>query len=282
MEDCTTVNAADDKVGSITVALFQGFAELGNVPSNLDKMKRRMREAKKMGADLIVFPELFTVGYNIDNSLMRKLAEKKNGKMFTELSKCANEMDIGVLYGYPELSESEDCLYNSVQFLDKRGLPLANYHKTHLWLEHGATTEAVFTPGNCLPDVFEFCGIKIGLLICFDIEFGEAARVLALRGADAILVPTASSTGLSKMLSGFLVASRAYENGVYIVYVNHSSEKLGGMSRCYDPKGEALISCGPDDEGIFLAEIKKVEEVSYYLTRRRPELYGDLMQMETS
>ena len=73
------------------------------------------------------------------------------------------------------------------------------------------------------------------------------------------------------VLSNALIASRAYKNHVYMVYINLSGERFGGMSRYYyDPKGETLVSCGPDDEGIFLAKIKKVGKVSpIYLAKRR-------------
>ncbi len=197
----------------VTIAMFQGAPELGEVQNNVNKMKNQMVEAKKMGADCIVFPELFTSGYMLNNDCMnndcmKELAERKDGKSFVELSQCARSNEIGVLYGYPELDGS---IYNSVQFIDKSGNRLANYRKMHLWID-STNIERVFTPGDTF-EMVEFCGLKIGLLICYDVEFCEAVRILALRGAEAILVPTACS---DQYFLDFLVASRAYENGIAI------------------------------------------------------------------
>lgn len=263
---------------SITVALFQGYAEAGDVRRNVDTMKGRMREAKELGADVIVFPELFASDYYLTHDQMRQLAQASSGSIFLELSEHARETGIGVLYGYPELDNSK--IYNSVQFIDKSGKSLANYRKTHLWLiDPSDNTEEVFEPGDDLSNVFEFCGVKIGLLICFDVEFSEAVRVLALRGADLVLVPTAVSTKFDiSIISDVVVPSRAFENGVYVAYVNHSGgPQFAGASRCYGPTGEALISCG-SEEGIFLTEVKALHEKSCYLTKRRPELYRVAMQ----
>lgn len=269
--------AKESKV-PLTVALFQGEAVLGDLQANLEKMKRQMKEAKTMGADLIVFPELFTTGYRLSADQMKEKAESKGGQTFLELSACAREMDIAVLYGYPELEENSGSKahYNSVQFIDKDGTPLQNYRKTHLWIDH-YNTEAVFTPGEALGNVFEFRGVKIGLLICFDVEFPETVRSLALRGAELILVPTASLVEYNiRVISQVMVASRAFENGVYVAYVNHCGGTFGGLSRCCGPNGATLASA-ETEEGILMATVTEIKEASYYLTNRRPSLYKELV-----
>lgn len=271
------------KPPSLTIAVFQGSAELGNVHCNVEKMKKQLKEAKKQGADVIIFPELFTVGYDVDHDLMTQLAEKKSGKTFTVLSECAKETGIGVLYGYPELAESGRELYNSAQFIDKCGNSIANYRKTHLWIENASSVEMVFTAGNDLTNVFEFCGIKVGILICVDVEFSETVRALALKGADVVLVPTAVSTDWDiKTLSNVVVAARAFESGIHVAYINlcGGAGNYAGTSSCYGPKGKALITCGGDEEGIFLAEIKKVK-TSFHMAKRRPELYKDLVDINS-
>ena len=150
------------------VAMYQGPCGLGEVQRNLDNMKQQMASAKAMGADVIVFPELFTCGYMLSNDRMRDLAEKKDGKIFMELSQCAKNNDIGVLYGYSEL-ETNSHIYNSVQFINKSGVSLSNYRKTHLW-RRSTDVEKVFTPGEDFAEPFEFCGMKVGLLICYDLR----------------------------------------------------------------------------------------------------------------
>ena len=264
---------------SISVAIYQGSAEFGSVNANLDKMKEQIKEAKKLGADVIVFPELFTTGYFLSRELMRELAEKRDGNSFSELSACARENDIGVLYGYPELSEN--LVYNTVQFLDKSGNSLENYRKNHPWIEHTTSIETVFTPGDRLSNVFEFCGLKIGLCICYEAEFPEIMRCLAVRGADVVFCPTACTNEYDmKFLCTSLVATRAFENGIYVAYINYCGGKFAGESRCYGPKGEPLVACGAEEEGIFLTEFKKIKQKSAFLLKRRPELYGDMMFKE--
>ena len=266
------------------IAMFQGYAESANLEANVQKMKVKMLEGKKMGADVIVFPELFTTGYTLSQDCMKELAEKKDGKTFLELSQHARETDIAVLYGYPELVEipsgnsKEKIYYNSAQFIDKSGKSLANYHKTHPWIEED-NVEGAFRAGESFSPVFEFCGVKIGLLICFDVEFCEAVRTLALQGAEVILVPTACNDSYDNMriISEVIVAVRALENRVHVAYVNHCGGKFGGLSRCCGPVGNTLVSAGIEEEGIFLAQIdpRSVNEPNNYsyLNHRRPDLY---------
>lgn len=114
-------------------------------------------------------------------------------------------------------------------------------------------------------------------------EFGEAVRTLALRGADAVLVPTASfKENDTHFLSKTLIPTRAFENGIYIAYVNHCGGNFGGLSVCCGPNGKLLVSCGEEEEGIFLATIKKISKTSDYLTQRRPGLYKDFIANATS
>ena len=261
---------------SVTIAVFQGYAELGKLKCNLYKMKEKMLEAKERGADLIAFPELFTTGYFLNNDRMKELAEEKDGNTFLQLSQYAKATAIAVLYGYPELevSDGKKAYYNSVQFIDKDGSSLANYRKTHLWIGFD-NVEGVFTPGKKLSEVFEFCGVKIGLLICYDVEFCETVRALSLRGANIILVPTAigKATNLDT-IANILVPARAFENGVHVAYINHSGERFSGSSRVCDPKGRSIVSVGIEEEGVFLANIAVDNVVSHYLTQRRADLFN--------
>ena len=151
---------------------------------------------------------------------------------------------------------------------------MANYQKTHLWIDN-KQYEAVFTPGDSI-DVFEFCGFKIGLFICYDVEFSEAVRVLAIQGAKVILVPTASSKDYKadfQRTVNFLLPAHCYENGVHIAYVNYSGDGFNGCSKIYDDKGQTLVMFGEKEEGIRNTVIMKNTAHSHFLENRRPELY---------
>jgi predicted amidohydrolase len=268
----------------VALAIFQGCAEDGNVRANLQKMKTKMVEAKKMGAEILVFPELFTTGYCVSQNCIRELAEKKDGTTFLKLSERARETGVAILYGYPELVESgaggQKVYYNSVQFIDGNGRSLANYRKTHLWIEEDAV-EGAFKAGEGFSPVFEYRGLKIGLLICYDVEFSEAVRTLALEGAEVVLVPTACCDKYIRIMCEVLIPARAVENRIHVAYVNHCGGMFVGLSRCCGPLGNALISAGFKEEGISMAQIDvdsaagdRGSNNNYnYLNRRRPDLY---------
>ncbi|MDV7397713.1 nitrilase-related carbon-nitrogen hydrolase, partial [Arthrospira platensis SPKY1] len=96
---------------------------------------------------------------------------------------------MAIVYGYPEQRPEGHRPFNAVQMVDADGTPVARYAKTHLF---GAMDRAQFSPGAEAPRVFSWRGWRVGLLICYDVEFPETVRVLGLQGADLVLVPTAN------------------------------------------------------------------------------------------
>lgn len=263
----------------LPIALFQSSCSPGDTQANLDSMKKEMWRASVLGASLIIFPELFTSGYHLPNgpSGFQDLAEPRYGTSFQQLSAKAQELNIAVIYGYPELVVENDnkVYYNSAQFIDRNGKSLTNYRKTHLWVEN---ERSVFTPGQDPPSVVAFEGVKIGILICYDVEFPEMVRGLALGGAQLVAVPTA--VGWPYPYVTQLVGVRAKENQLFVAYVNHSGEESGvkmlGHSRCCGPdvdivtagKGETLLLAK-----IECSDINRLRSRYCYLQDRRPELY---------
>ena len=214
-----------------TIALFQGEETVGEVEKTLSKMKEKIRHASLLGAQLIVFPELYVTGYHMSHDEARRLAQPRSGSYFSELSAAAKEAGVAVLYGYPEREESssgQPRYYNSAQLIDRDGKALVNYRKLHLWLTETERDEAVYTPGESLAEVVECCGWKVGILICYDLDFPEVLRILSLQGADLILCPTASHKTFWK-ISKISVPARAMDNEVHVVYVNYAS----GVIRCH-------------------------------------------------
>ena len=262
---------AKSAAGKRLFAFFQGAFENGNVEQNVAKMKTEIRRASALGAEMVIFPELCVSGYRVPSDLRRKLAEEKNGLSFQELSKTAEELKIAVLYGYPELDRSSgrEVLYNSAQLIDKDGSSLANYRKTHLWIDEEGYEE-IFSYGDSF-EVVECCGIKMGLLICFDVEFPECVRELALRGAKLIAVPTAAS---ELTIATTLVACRARENGVYVVYVNLIGEpQLHGYSAAYNPDGDLQVLL-TGEEQLALFEVDPLfQPACDFLSMRKPHIY---------
>jgi predicted amidohydrolase len=262
----------------ISVAAFQGASTDGDVEFNLSKIKEQMCKASSVGAELLIFPELFLSGYRVPAEEMKMVAEERDGPSFQELSKTARECNIAVLYGYPEVDRSSgtSVYYNSAQLIDRDGSSLVNYHKTHLWID-AEGFEKVFQAGDSLCEVVECCNVKIGVLICFDMELPECARTLAIKGAQLIAIPTAIGrqlpTDVQEKIPTLVVPTRAAENRVHIVCVNHGGEQFSGQSTCYNPIGDVVIQVG-SGEHLLLFSINPSIQLPYnYLNCRKPHLY---------
>jgi predicted amidohydrolase len=139
-----------------------------------------------------VFPELFLSGYDIGYDQLRKLAQTQDSPVLKEISQVAQSLSIAVAIPYVELDHVK--YYNSVALFDKKGNLALNYRKIHLWSDY---EKRIFTPGGLedLKVVTLDSNYKVGILVCFDIEFPEPARVLTLMGAELLIVPTALGTG---------------------------------------------------------------------------------------
>ncbi len=261
---------------ALKLALFQGIATNQNVKVNLSKIREQTFKAKEAGAKIIIFPELFLTGYLLKAEDMQAAAEEYNGESFQELAKLAIQSRVAILYGYPEKVKTHEgfIYFNSAQLIDKEGQSLVNHRKIHLWIESdGHAHEKVFTPADKFSEIIEYCGFKIGILICYDVEFPEAVRTHVLRGANLILVPTASDKKYTKELVEFVVPTRAYENRVHVVYVNNAGYTFGGRSICCNENGDIIASAGEEKEELLLVRITAGGIQSSQIRDRRPELY---------
>jgi predicted amidohydrolase len=216
---------------------------------------------------------MFLTGYNIGDATF-KLAEPADGPASREAAKIACETGIALLYGYPEREGGR--VYNSAILIDRSGTTLANYRKTHLY---GPEENRLFQKGDAFT-VTELDGIKIGILICYDVEFPEAVRTLALAGATFIAVPTAIMQPYCNT-ARVLVPARAYESQLFVAYANRCGKEDNltycGLSCIVGPDGKDRLRAGVDEE-LLVAEIDMTDidisrEVNPYLTDLRPELY---------
>ena len=262
----------------LDIAAFQGSTVDGEC--NLPTMKEQVSKAVAVGAELLIFPELFLTGYQVPGEEMKRLAEERDGPSFRELSRTAKESNIAVLYGYPEVDRSSGApvYYNSAQLIDRDGTSLVNYRKTHLWIDEDGY-EKIFTPGDSLSKVVECCGVKIGILICFDLEFPECARSLAVDGAELVVIPTAISTrlpaDLSEKIPSVVIPTRACENRVHVVSVNHGGDDFQGHSVCCDCNGDVVVQAGSNKQLLFFTIYPSLPPVYDYLTKRRPHIYDN-------
>jgi 5-aminopentanamidase len=273
-------------VRAMKLALWQTAGYPADVPANLAALQSTAQAAATAGAALLLCPECWLCGYNI-GAAVGALAESFDGVSAQQIAAIARQNHIAIAYGYAERDVSGGNLrsghiYNSVQVIGADGVALAHYRKTHLF---GADERAAYCPGIQFEPPFSFGAFRIGLLICYDVEYPEAVRSLALMGADVILIPTALTDEYAAV-TDFLVPARSIENQVYLAYCNHAGVENGmrflGGSCLTGMDGKALAAAGAG-EALIIGEISKPEQdaaarIYPYRADRRPELYGRLIR----
>lgn len=258
------------------LALMQAQSGVLDVAGNLELIDRAAAQASEAGADLLLTPELFPVGY-APRRLRKELDPEALPGIRASLEELARVHGIALLFSLPEVAEGE--WHITATLVDAGGARRAHYVKVHLF---GAAEQEVFTPGSAPPVVADFGGLRLGVAICYDIEFPETARAAALLGAHALLVPTAMSTGYEKVQRR-LIPTRALESQLYVAYANHCGSEdgleLAGLSVIADPFGEVVAQGGAGAELLFADLDPSATEAARgdvpYLNDRRPELYRE-------
>jgi predicted amidohydrolase len=254
------------------ILLAQAKPKLLNKGSNLEIMNRFIKSANQQGADLVLFPELFLTGY-FTREFTSEMAEDLEGPSIRQVRNMAREYGVKVVFGFPELKDGQ--FYNSACFIDERGEVLGTYQKVHLWDEE----PKYFKAGTSFP-VWDTNIGKIGIMICYDTEFPESARTLALNGAEIILAPTANMTPFQHVQQLF-IQSRAAENQVFLATTNQIGQEEStlffGESAAANPYGLLLGKCEDREEELLIEMdlnlVREARNFPLYLNDRRPEYY---------
>lgn len=260
---------------------------LGQKSHNLGRIEDFSREARRRGAHLAVFPECALPGYCFDSlDEARPHAEAVPGPSCQRLAALCRELELFVVVGLLELAG--DLVYNACLLIGPQGV-VGHYRKVHLpflgidrFAAHGQGPLGVYDAG----------GLKVGMNICYDGSFPEASRVMALEGADLIVLPT-NWPPAACCFASHVINTRALENNVYYLSVNRVGEERGvhfiGQSRMCQPSGDTIAEASPEGEDIFYADVDPVIARQKHLIRdpgkheidrirdRRPELYGRLV-----
>ena len=261
------------------IAIYQCPPVPQDIDANLARLAVQAEAASREGARLLVCPEMFLTGYNIGRKAVERLAEAADGPAAEQVAAIARRSGVAIAYGYPERG-ADGQLYNAAQLIDASGTRLINYRKTHLF---GELDKAMFSAGDVHCPVVELHGWRLGLMICYDVEFPETVRHLALAGADLILVPTANMAPFD-FVCDITVRARAFENQCYLVYANYCGSEAQidycGMSSLNGPDGRRPL-LGGQDEALLIAdlqrsEIDKAKSLNDYAADRRPALYEQL------
>ncbi|MEN8652786.1 carbon-nitrogen hydrolase family protein [Streptomyces sp. 21So2-11] len=261
----------------LRTALLQSSGRPGSVAGNLKVLDEAAGRAADAGAALLVCPEMFLTGYAIGADVHR-LAEAADGEAADAVADIAVRHGLAVLYGYPE-REGEQ-VYNAAQLIGPDGARLANYRKTHLF---GGFEQEWFTPGDTPVVQAELGGLRLGIMICYDVEFPENVRAHALAGTDLLLVPTAQMHPF-QFVAESVVPVRAFENQMYVAYVNRTGSEgefeFVGLSCLAGPDGTARARAGRHEELVFGDAdpefLRASRENNPYLRDRRPGLYASL------
>ena len=277
----------------IKVALLQMNGCGDDKAANLHKGDLFCRRARVMGADIALFPEMWSIGMTFadpkiegDLERWRTLAIQSDDAFITHFQNLARELNMAIALTYLEAWKGAP--RNSVSLIDRHGGIILTYAKVHTC---EFDVEAALTPG----DAFDVCSldtekgeVKIGFMICFDREFPESARILMLNGAELILTPNACMLDEPR-LSQF--KTRAFENMVGLAMTNYAAPQNNGHSIAFDPVVYVVPDGEPRDtliieaggvEDIYLATFD-LDSIRAYREReswgnsyRRPRIYGKL------
>jgi predicted amidohydrolase len=258
---------------TLTVAGLQHHGVLGDVEANLDLIADAARRSSERGADLLVTPEMFVTGYNLGD----RLAPLATPELVDRVASIAVEVGIAILAGLPEPVPSGG-VANALVLIDADGTELLRYRKTHLF---GDLDRHLFVAGDTLPPLVELHGVRIAVLICYDVEFPETVRAAALDGAHVVIVPTAQMEPYAHIAER-LIPVRAWENQTPLVYVNRVGSEgdltYVGRSSIVGPDGVVLDALDADSTGLMIATIdpeatRRARQENPYLADRRAELY---------
>ena len=250
------------------------------VQENLKKGLAACRQASRMGADIALFPEMWSIGYRIlDRPAAEWTAEAlpANGAFSHAFAELAAQL--GIAIAVTLLEEHPGGPRNSLLLFDRRGNRILHYSKVHT-CDFGA--EHCLTPGEGFftASLDTAKGpVQVGAMICYDREFPESARILMLKGAELILVPNACPMELNRLAQ---LRGRAYENMLAIATCNYPRPvpDCNGHSSLFD--GVAYLPDGSDsrdtcvleaeaEEGIYLARLD-LEQLRRY---RASEVHGN-------
>jgi predicted amidohydrolase len=270
------------------VGLLQFTPRPADVTANLDHIARKLAGAN---ADLIVLPELCTTGYLFrSRAALQRLSEPvPAGPTCEAMAKLSRDMKAAIVWGMPVVAGSR--IFNSAVMVTPQG-QFHVYDKAHLFVDE----KDLFDRGNSPFPVFDVSfpspsgrgkgeGAKLGMLVCFDHFFPEAARSLAIHGAQIVCHPSNLVLEYAQTNS----ITRAVENRIFWILANRTgSETLGektlafnGRSQIVAPDGRVLVRAGPDSEELLVTEIdpataldKKVTPRNDLFADRRTDLYS--------
>ena len=281
---------------ALRLALLQ-IMPTGSLDGNLEKGMTYCKKAKALGADVVLFPEMWSNGYDIytrSPEIWMKEAISIESEFINSFKDLAKELEMAI--GITFLETWGNGPRNSVVLFDRHGQKVLTYAKVHTC---DFDVEGNLTPGDdfYVTDLDTACGsIKVGAMICYDREFPESARILMLKGAELILVPNACPMEINRLAQ---LRGRAYENMLAIATCNYPERQpdCNGHSSIFDgvvylpelngSRDTCILEAG-GEEGIYTADLD-MDMLRSYRQRevqgnayRHPNKYGILIEKEVN
>jgi N-carbamoylputrescine amidase len=266
---------------------------------NMDKAVKGIKDAAEKGANIVCLQELFTSLYfcDVEDYENFKLAESIPGASTDQLSAVAKELGVVIIASLFE-KRTQGIYHNTTAVLDADGTYLGKYRKMHIPDDPAYYEKFYFTPGDLGYKVFQTKFAKIGVLICWDQWYPEAARLTSLMGAEVLFYPTAIGWATAQDQATndeqfnawqTIQRSHAVANGVHVVSVNrvgfeqNGAMKFWGGSFVANPFGRLLSQASHDNEEVMVVDIDTQKTDSYrthwpFMRDRRIDSYGDIVK----
>lgn len=243
------------KERKVKIALVQMKSEQGNTQANLERGIQFVRQAAEEQADIVCLPELFYTGYHPESGEMQNLAEPSDGPFVQTMGKLAKEKGVFIIGGYAESVEIPGRMYNSAIFIDNNGCVLGNMRKVYAW----GIEKNKFREGDKFP-VFDTPFGKVGIMICYDVEFPEPARIMALKGAELVFVPAVWSIPAARRWDVDL-AGNALFNLMFMAGANPVGDGACGKSQVVGPDGVVRVAASETEEEIVYCDVNLNEVI---------------------
>ncbi|MBL7177732.1 MAG: carbon-nitrogen hydrolase family protein [Desulfobacteraceae bacterium] len=289
----------------IRLGIYQAQTACGKGATykNMTRLERAVMLAKLYKVQLLSFPELYVPGYTLSPEMAKKVAEYKDGPSIKKGCEIALKYDMAILLPYAEKVDQTDGnkkYFDSIAVISEKGKLLNSYRKTHLY---GQQERDNWSFGRSDYPVYSIFGFPVGVLNCYECEFPELSRILALKGAKLIVGPTAADNYYtlpdgkrSKVpypdISRILIPAYAYANNIFFAYSNRAGYEHRGKDQ-WHYRGNSIV-CGPHGDIIVVANHEQDTMLiadcvpGYYgmthpapkynyLKDRRPEMYKELL-----
>lgn len=282
----------------VKVGLIQ-MSCTADVVANKQKAVEKIKEAAKGGANIICLQELYTSLYfcDVESYENFKLAESIPGKTTDELSALAKSLGVVIIASLFE-KRAEGLYHNTTAVLDADGTYLGKYRKMHIPDDPAYFEKFYFTPGDLGYKVFKTKFANIGILICWDQWYPEAARITSLMGAEMLFYPTAigwataqdEATNTEQYNAWQTIQrSHAVANGVPVISVNRVGLEQDGLMKFWggsfvsNPFGTLLYKASHDQEEVAVIDIDTDKSDSYrthwpFLRDRRIDSYSPIVK----